>query len=46
MEKEEDTEPFSEKMERLKNRLKEQFEESGRLETEIKKNLAGLGYEF
>lgn len=45
-EQEEDTEPFSEKMERLKNRLRKQFEESGRLETEIKKNLAGLGYEF
>lgn len=45
-EQEEDTEPFSEKMERLKNQLKEQFEESGRLETEIKKNLAGLGYEI
>ena len=27
-------------------RLKTQFEESDRLEGEIKKNLVGLGYEF
>lgn len=45
-EQEEDSEPFAEKMVRLKRHLKEQFEESGRLEIEIKKNLAGLGYEF
>jgi hypothetical protein len=28
------------------SQLKTQFEESDRLEMEIKKNLAGLGYEF
>jgi type I restriction enzyme M protein len=32
-------------MERLTALLKGQFEESDRLEGEIKKNLAGLGYE-
>lgn len=42
---EDDGEPFSEKMARLTTQLKTQFEESGRLEAEIKKNLAGLGYE-
>lgn len=40
-----DGEPFPEKMARLTAQLKTQFEESDRLETEIKKNLAGLGYE-
>lgn len=40
-----DGEPFAEKMARLTGTLKEQFAESDRLETEIKKNLAGLGYE-
>ncbi|MBN1905760.1 MAG: type I restriction-modification system subunit M [Deltaproteobacteria bacterium] len=45
-EQEEDSEPFSEKMQRLTGKLKGQFEESGRLEIEIKKNLAGLGYEI
>ena len=43
---EEDTEPFAEKMARLTAQLKGQFEESDRLEGEIKKNLTGLGYEF
>jgi type I restriction enzyme M protein len=43
---EEDSEPFTEKMTRLTAQLKEQFEESDRLEGEIKRNLAGLGYEF
>ena len=43
---EEDSEPFAEKMARLTTQLKEQFEESDRLEAEIKQNLAGLGYEF
>ncbi len=38
---EDDGEPFAEKMARLTM----QFEESDRLEGEIKKNLAGLGYE-
>jgi type I restriction enzyme M protein len=42
---EEDSEPFAEKMTRLTAQLKAQFEESDRLEGEIKKNLAGLGYE-
>ncbi len=45
-EQEEDTEPFPEKMARLTAQLKGQFAESDRLEGEIKKNLAGLGYEF
>ncbi|MFU8838433.1 MAG: N-6 DNA methylase [Thiohalomonadaceae bacterium] len=43
---EDDGEPFAEKMARLTAQLKSQFEESDRLEEEIKKNLAGLGYEF
>ncbi|MCG7932635.1 MAG: type I restriction-modification system subunit M [Candidatus Thiodiazotropha lotti] len=42
---EDDAEPFAEKMARLTVQLKEQFEESDRLEGEIKKNLAGLGYD-
>ena len=43
---EEDGEPFAEKMARLTGQLRSQFEEADRLEGEIKKNLAGLGYEF
>jgi len=43
---EDDGEPFAEKMARLTGQLKTQFEESDRLEGEIKKNLAGLGYEL
>lgn len=43
---EEDREPFADKMMRLTGLLKEQFVESDRLEGEIKKNLAELGYEF
>ncbi|MGR5227148.1 type I restriction-modification system subunit M [Photobacterium damselae] len=43
---EEDSELFSEKMQRLTAQLKSQFEESGRLEKVIKDNLAGVGYEF
>lgn len=43
---EEDGEPFAQKMARLTATLKTQFEESDRLEAEIKKNLAGLGYEL
>lgn len=43
---EDDGEPFAEKMARLTSTLKTQFEESDRLEAEIKKNLAGLGYDF
>jgi type I restriction enzyme M protein len=38
-------EPFADKMARLTATLKTQFEESDRLEAEIKKNLAGLGYD-
>ena len=41
---EDDGEPFTEKMARLTGQLKIQFEESDRLEVEIKKNLAGLGF--
>ena len=46
VEQEEDTEPFPEKIERLTALLKGRFAESDRLEGEIKKNLAGLGYEL
>mgnify|MGYP003384105746 CR=1 FL=1 len=42
---EDDGEPFADKMARLTATLKIQFEESDRLEAEIKKNLAGLGYD-
>ena len=42
---EDDGEPFPEKMARLTAQLTEQFTEGDRLEAEIKKNLAGLGYE-
>ncbi|MCU6274046.1 type I restriction-modification system subunit M [Morganella morganii] len=38
--------PFGEKMATLTAKLSEQFAESARLEAEIKKNLAGLGYEL
>ncbi len=41
-----DGEVFAEKMARLTAQLKTQFEQSGKLEAEIKKNLTGLGYEF
>ena len=44
-EEEDDGEPFAQKMTRLTAQLKTQFEESDRLEAEIKKNLAGLGYD-
>lgn len=43
---EEDGEAFADKMARLTAQLAEQFAESAKLEGEIKKNLAGLGYEF
>ncbi len=43
---EEDSEPFEEKMARLTATLGQQFAESARLEAEIRKNLAGLGYEI
>jgi type I restriction enzyme M protein len=42
---EDDGEPFAEKMARLTGQLKIQFEESDRLEAEIKNNLAGLGFD-
>ncbi len=38
-------EAFAEKMERLTAQLGEQFEESGRLEGEIKQNLKSIGFE-
>jgi len=43
-EEEDDGVPFGEKMATLTATLGEQFEESARLESEIKKNLLGLGY--
>jgi type I restriction enzyme M protein len=43
---EEDSELFAEKMTRLTSQLKEQFEQSDKLEAEIKKSLSGLGYEL
>lgn len=42
---EDDGEPFAEKMARLTTQLKAQFEESDRLEREIRENLKGLGYD-
>ena len=41
---EEDGEVFADKMARLTAQLAGQFVESAKLEGEIKKNLAGLGY--
>ncbi|GFE69004.1 class I SAM-dependent DNA methyltransferase [Chroococcus sp. FPU101] len=43
---EEDDEPFEEKMERLTKLLGEQFNESSKLEAEIRENLRGLGYDI
>ncbi len=43
---EDDGEAFADKMARLTAQLKAQFEESDRLEAEIKKNLKGLGYDI
>ena len=37
---------MAEKMKRLTGELATQFSKSDRLETEIKKNLKGLGYEI
>ena len=45
-EQEDDGEVFADKMARLAAQLAEQFVESAKLEGEIKKNLAGLGYGF
>lgn len=39
-----DDEPFDEKMKRLTSELGQLFEKSHKLETQIKENLAGLGY--
>ncbi|WP_289021915.1 class I SAM-dependent DNA methyltransferase [Desulfobacter postgatei] len=43
-EAEEDGEPFADKMARLTTQLSEQFDQSARLEKQIKENLARLGY--
>jgi type I restriction enzyme M protein len=43
-ETEDDDEPFEEKMGRLMAKLEVQFQESARLEVEIRENLRGLGY--
>ena len=43
---EEDAEVFADKMTRLTAQLVDQFAESAKLEGDIKKNLAGLGYAF
>ena len=43
---EDDGIPFAEKMAGFTAKLSEQFAESDRLEAEIKKNLAGLGYDL
>ena len=43
---EDDGIPFAEKMATLTEKLSEQFAESAKLEAEIKKSLAGLGYEL
>jgi type I restriction enzyme M protein len=43
-EAEDDDEPFEDKMQRLRQKLEEQFQESTRLEKEIRLNLKGLGY--
>jgi type I restriction enzyme M protein len=45
-EQQEDGEAFADKMAWLTAQLAEQFEESAKLDGEIKKNLAGLGYEL
>ena len=44
VEQEEDGEAFADKMQRLTEQLAEQFAESAKLEAEIKRNLANLGY--
>ncbi len=43
---EEDPEEFEEKIKRLTSDLAKQMKESKRLDTEIRKNLADIGYEF
>ena len=44
VEQKEDSEAFADKMQRLTEQLAEQFTESAKLEAEIKRNLANLGY--
>ena len=46
VEEEDDGIPFTDKMNALTTTLVEQLEESAKLEDQIKKNLAGLGYEI
>ena len=41
---EEDDEPFDDKMQRLTNRLQEQFKDGAKLQKAILKNLARLGF--
>jgi type I restriction enzyme M protein len=43
---EDDGIPFAEKMTAIASQLKTQLEESSKLEAQIRKNLAGLGYEL
>ena len=43
---EDDGEPFEEKMGNMTAELAELFAKSRNLETEIRKNLGGIGYEF
>ena len=45
-ETEDDGEPFEEKMNRLTSELSEMFKESHRLEDEIRKQLASIGFEL
>ena len=45
-EQEDDGIPFEEKMKTLTEELKQNFEESHRLEEEIRKNLGAIGYEI
>lgn len=43
---EDDGEPFEEKMARITGELSKCFEESNRLQEQIKKNLEAIGYEM
>ena len=45
-EQEDDGVPFEEKMKNITSELSAQFEESHRLEEEIKKNLKAIGYDI
>jgi type I restriction enzyme M protein len=45
-EEEEDKEPFEDKMKRLTNELKENFEKGDELKEEIKKNMKAFGFEI